>query len=130
MKQNTNQPLVKFKTIERAKKAKAEAAPAQCGQHTPLPWVTLDKYTNRQAVPIGSKIASSGGLAHNIFAEAHGHNCEANGQFIARACNSHYELLEALKDLVSVVAEIHPDADDLGGLEQARSAIAKAESNH
>lgn len=51
-------------------------------QHTPGPWVTLERYTNRQAVPVGRRRDS---MTHDIFAEAHGHNCEANAQLIAQA---------------------------------------------
>lgn len=56
---------------------------------------------------------------------------EANAAFIVRACNSHYELLEALKWLVSRIEPMEQDGSinipGVATLNQARAAIAKAE---
>lgn len=98
------------------------------GKHTPGPWKALDRYTNRQAVPVGCERPESGGLAHNIFAEAHGHNCEANARLIA----SSPELLQALESVMVFSSEHACECREVVGLQstcpfcQARAAIAKA----
>lgn len=54
---------------------------------------------------------------------------EANAEFIARACNSHYELLAACKTLLSIIHAQAAVVDSKfnNGIESARAAIAKAE---
>lgn len=47
--------------------------------------------------------------------------------FIVRACNSHYELLEALKGLVGWVDQVRDDP--AADMVKARAAIAKATPN-
>ena len=91
-------------------------------KHTGGPWVALERYTNRQAISIGRKIGS---MSHEIFAEAHGHNCEANARLIASAP----ELLEALELLVKEVECYCADnvaAKGLCGICSAKAALAKA----
>ena len=70
-------------------------------KHTDGPWVALERYTNRQAISIGRKIGS---MSHEIFAEAHGHNCEANARLIASAP----ELLEALELALATIHRLKP----------------------
>lgn len=51
---------------------------------------------------------------------------KGDGEFIARACNSHYELLEALKAMVEMYEEVQPAGGYQGYYEEAKAAIAKA----
>lgn len=53
-------------------------------------------------------------------------NAEANAAFVARACNSHEALLNALIDLHFVVSRAYDDPALDGFLERAEQAIAKA----
>lgn len=111
-------------------------------QHTPGPWECVH---NSWEV---STVYSHGG--HGVIAECPIDSgvCEetqyhleavkdANAEFIVRACNSHYELLEALKELVASIDRrwegsttrqrenaISPRTED--ALEAARTLIAKA----
>jgi hypothetical protein len=61
------------------------------------------------------------------------HICENNAKFIARACNSHYELLEALtlaeEALTGHINTLETELGvtlDKSAIEKARKAIAKA----
>lgn len=65
--------------------------------HTPLPWnvVTIDQSIGSIEAADGSAVAQTqirGTLRHPDHDER-----RANTDFIVRACNSHYELLEALE---------------------------------
>jgi hypothetical protein len=54
---------------------------------------------------------------------------EANTDFIIKACNNHYELLEALKQLEDVISGIEAEADNLGvDLSEARYWWVKAQA--
>jgi len=84
--------------------------------HTPLPWWQIR----------GQICSGTDYLDRTIVAfagEAPGTPTEANHAFIVRACNSHYELLEALDGLVDGVLN---DVDKAGRLRAAERAIAKA----
>jgi hypothetical protein len=87
-------------------------------QHTPLPW-TYEGFT--------SIFAPSGLAVANTRADHFGADrAQANAAFIVRACNSHYEMVEALETLLA-------DIDDQGyggvpstNLPMAQAALAKA----
>lgn len=100
-------------------------------KHTPGPWRTDENeirmghaYERRVLAPDGS----NGGC---VVAQLVGDDRIANAEFIVRACNSHYELLEALK-LVTYSLAWHVETQgngkrmDVMHLAQAREAIAKA----
>lgn len=53
---------------------------------------------------------------------------EANAAFIVKACNSHYEILEALKELVASYSVCVKKADQSEYIINAKEAIKKAES--
>jgi hypothetical protein len=91
-------------------------------KHTQGPWIAIERYTDRNAIPIGHKRAD-GAIA--IFAECNGlvgvtgdTEGDANAKLIAAAP----ELLAALQELVLAPNKIRPEKywDD------ARAAIAKA----
>jgi hypothetical protein len=88
-------------------------------KHTPLPWRyqdddTFDLLDNKRIV--GANLISPalvfGGLARES---------EANAEFIVRACNAHYEMLEALKSVRRYLEQINVTSHQLN------VAIAKAE---
>ena len=81
-------------------------------KHTPLPW-----YFGLNAV--GKE--SSSGEPDKLIALCEGENELGDAQFIVRACNAHYELLEACKALQMEAASRNC------GLKIADDAIAKAE---
>lgn len=76
--------------------------------HTPLPWAVNYKgsighiksiaETKKETgkYPLTPTVCRFKELAGVISKE----NAEANAEFIVRACNNHYKLLEALKDLM------------------------------
>lgn len=99
-------------------------------QHTPLPWRTNTIIEGRAiAIEAGRnthicQVAKDALLSHD--------ETNANAAFIVRACNSHYELLGALKDIrsrfASCIAQGNGEiAGDKEALARADSAIAKAE---
>lgn len=88
--------------------------------HTPLPW-----HVGMKPGPIiyDSKGGQIADMRECMLPELeHG----LNATFIVKACNSHYELLEALKELEELVtAHIGEEADIW--CRSSRAAIAKAE---
>lgn len=55
-------------------------------------------------------------------------NNQANATFIVKACNSHYELLEALKYITEICALPNMEWESLNNaVKQANQTIAKAE---
>lgn len=111
-------------------------------KHTILPWRVLSVTEGPNKVP---RIASAGGgiaiLCVNRYLGEPGPSKQevANAEFIVRACNSHDELLAALKaaerllmqiycdsecDRLTELREEHPSAWKL--IDQMRAAIQKA----
>ena len=101
--------------------------------HTPLPWTT------RKARPghdrdVGIVAPGCAGVIAECFeefrakGERHPEEAEANAEYIVRACNSHEELLEALRQIDNEAG--CPAAEYMPALpriwEIARAAIAKA----
>lgn len=96
--------------------------------HTPLPWERQS--TDCEGPDYGVSIIGSnlGGLVaaalpwSTEIEDGDFSRVEANAEFIVRACNSHYDLLEALQALVNSFEKHRPKKywDD------ARAAIAKA----
>lgn len=81
--------------------------PTEAQAHTPLPW-----YAKKNPKLSAVRAESDG----EYIAEMIG--SYANAAFIVRACNSHYELLEALEELTYV--------RNARTLRQARAAIERA----
>jgi len=99
-------------------------------RHTPTPWEVDNNNGAHGTCTIRHFRTSADGSFKAPFGEAiadlmgSSPEREANADFIVRAVNSHEAMVEALKTLVDIVAEIHPEADSLGGLDQARAALA------
>lgn len=107
--------------------------------YTALPWTYFVGNANgRGLIRIEGDISSEE-AGHHIASMARGAVSEANAAFIVRACNSHNDLLEALRGLCLGSAEMEQAlwgefSDDqmgtttfrLGALRNARAAIAKA----
>jgi hypothetical protein len=67
-------------------------------KHTPLPWLTTKHGTPAYSPQFG--VYAEGEPKDHCIVK--GDSAEADSEFICRAVNSHYELLEAL-----MVAEVH-----------------------
>jgi len=99
------------------------------GKHTPGPW------------SVGTGLRTSAGKGIGFIAEIKTlpnrdyQQMEANADFIVRACNSHDELLEALKECLKAVNTVIAFSDMAGHeslsfirvKKMAEQAIAKAE---
>jgi hypothetical protein len=96
-------------------------------QHTNIPWRTHPHaHAHVISVSSGRSVANCGGYTSNIKGEKAYEENEANADFVILACNAHYELLAALRDLLSI-AEMEGVVGDNTTLPAARAAIAKAE---
>lgn len=96
--------------------------------HTPGPWIATeyhDARDNSHGFEIGGHPDHNAGLSACVCS---GPDCEANAAFIVRACNSHAELLAALK----LAATMQEPADKIGRMiwsghmATIRAAIARA----
>lgn len=115
-------------------------------KHTPLPWKMVSApnfdngyvYTSIQPVNVDEEtmkpLAMVGGEYHvcrmsHTAAEWRFSYHRDNAAFIVRACNSHYDLLEALKELSDYYsADLASDfGNEAGRMRKALAAIAKAE---
>lgn len=120
--------------------------------HTPTPWTLIDngKYLEIKVPWDGRVVANkfSPSVVDMIAYEGNdGINGRANAEFIVRACNSHAQLVEALKSALAVIDDYlnyehngdpwvedaramgEMDIDDYsrdGSLEKARAALAAA----
>jgi predicted negative regulator of RcsB-dependent stress response len=65
-------------------------------QHSPLPWEKTHSVIFSSYV----KVASCRDFSEDLS--------KANAEFIVKACNNHYQLLEALKEAVSLVDAHYP----------------------
>jgi len=97
--------------------------------HTPLPWkerfcdICGPDCDDGDDLVLGC-VGRSYGLRSAEYGIVKNHTPEgkANAAFIVRACNSHYELLEALEDAVQCIEpDVYPSA-----YSAARAAISKA----
>ena len=106
-------------------------------KHTPLPWKVEPIYNNKTGeIQYYIKDINQDTIADLYFTRSidgetkffpHP-NSEANAAFIVRACNSHYELLEALKDLTDAIKDgMGKSAINLR-VSLAEEAIARAEA--
>ena len=105
-------------------------------KHTPGPW-EICKHGTPEAFPQYGVYAEGNQNDHVIVKGDNQENAEANAAFIVRACNSHYEMLEALKQYIRYMdANGMPVGDDDIRIlipselaRNARQAIEKAEGN-
>ncbi len=82
-------------------------------KHTSLPWLIFESYDEIKGPGIDS---SKAGISIILFGTKHEPDmgiqgrspkeAKANAKFIVKACNSHYKLLEALKDTLKLLEEI------------------------
>lgn len=89
--------------------------------HTPGPWEVPGTDGGEWVVCHKDKAGKRRTLAH-VYSEA-------DARLIMLACNSHYDLLAALKQALFVmesVASTHGYDTTIGAVPQARAAIAKA----
>jgi hypothetical protein len=99
--------------------------------HTPLPWrLRMNDSGMCNGVAVSATVLPPEPFTGPYIAEVG--SSRANAEFIVRACNSHEELLAALKALTVAcvsadsIEELPPEID--GSLiDAARAAIAKAE---
>jgi hypothetical protein len=93
-------------------------------KHTPTPWFAYQSLSeNTWTVQY-----SGGWIARVLDVEPHRHG-QANAEFIVRACNSHEDLLEALKLAHDHLAVTHIDIDGSKTKEllQIEAALDRAE---
>jgi hypothetical protein len=95
-------------------------------EHTPLPWCVFDEDGYYPGIESdggkGQSIVLYGESFEDCGVRGETHDqALVNAEFIVRACNSHYELLEALRGVVRVADRSTVEFD------AARAAIAKAE---
>lgn len=77
-------------------------------EHTPLPWETCQTFGgNNDAISIVADDRCIAAVWDRDW-QGNDHPVEANAAFITRACNSHYQLVEALADArQSLAVAIH-----------------------
>ena len=102
------------------------------GKHTPLPWEhvgygTIWPVSGEGSYPVAETFAHGSGKIKEDTIEFQ------NAEFIVKACNSHYEMLEALEHVLSGLeawVEITDDDDkrdsDNEAIWEARAVILKA----
>ena len=92
-------------------------------QHTQGPWEVVEESR-------GGKFMIFGPGSRDIVAsvsDVMGPACQANAEFIVRACNSHDDLLSVLDEILREVDEAYADGVPLPPWDsRARSAYAKA----
>ena len=96
-------------------------------KHTPLPWTT-DGRTLVQEVDGKSYWSGQPYIADCLISQSMREpgNTKANADFICRAVNNHYELLEACKAALQAMRTIEKDCHD-SAREQLKVTIARAE---
>lgn len=83
------------------------------GQHTPGPYITKGAFVKFDETGQGADVI--------------GWNAKANAAFIVKACNSHYELLNALKDLFEWSCYVNTGDAGNQAQQRAEAAIKNAE---
>lgn len=92
----------------------------ESSKHTPTPWRKAGQFATVQAP--GRACICDCGSRSDLTAQA-------NAEFIARACNSHADLLAALEEIIWITESQHGEDWDTAlpdALNIARAAIAKA----
>lgn len=90
--------------------------------HTPLPWATLLSDSRPpKIVQVGSK---QGFVAQMGFCEG---DRDKNAEFIVRACNNHYELLDACQQALNSLSDYNERHDVyFGVMDRLKDVIQKA----
>jgi len=93
-------------------------------KHAPLPYRYSDSLEEFGIVWAGNQ-ALFDASSNNLDSDTQ----RANAEFIVRACNSHYELLELVKDYKSLLFSDYVGSRDYSGgqLGKCEAAISKAE---
>lgn len=94
--------------------------------HTPLPWFVSRALIGQKSESL--RVVNGDGAVVALAKAARG-NKQANGEFIVRACNSHYESLEALEAARPYVANVvEADGAEFNrrDLQKIDAAIARA----
>ena len=94
-------------------------------KHSPLPWKLHSKAHAHIETSYGRSTAACGGVTDGQLEDGGQSENKANAKFILRACNSHYELVEALEQILAMaIADEKPQyrwhTEDI-----ARAALAK-----
>lgn len=86
------------------------------GKHAPIPWeIQKTKYEGEFIINATEQIKSVASVG-----------TQANAEFIVRACNSHYDLLEVCKEVRKHLSGVLTD-EQAKTRRQLEQAIAKAE---
>jgi hypothetical protein len=99
--------------------------------HTPLPWAAQPLETGDDAgvsiigSDLGGLVCASLPWPTEIDSGDYS-RVEANAVFIVRACNSHYQLVEALRDLLALAEIRYPTPAPNGQIARARAALSQA----
>lgn len=97
-------------------------------KHTPLPW-KIHQTEDRLPIPIIGKSCEFIAECSDDGSLIRASQAWDNARFIVRACNSHYELVEALEAILgdNMTPAGEPGHIDYGqACKMARSALAKA----
>jgi len=91
-------------------------------KHTPLPWVSKGRYIGgpMHMSYVGEVRDENGNWSDTA-------KSRDDAAFIVRACNSHYDLLEAAKWAEAAISPFSKDPAGKSGIAKLRAAIAKAE---
>ena len=125
-------PQEVFRTKAKAK-AWIESDTPPDRKHTPLPWKALEGVSSNGMI---SPDAATAIIADNedgwdiaaVWTDLPGMNGAENPKFIALACNSHYKLVEALRECITDDHATHRGPGRLRYItEIARAALAAAE---
>ena len=92
--------------------------------HTKGPW-KVDKVKNRLYGENNTSVIYN--FPPQVGPTDNDQEQEANAEFIVRACNSHYDLLEACEMMLRLIEGENLDEKFDGETEVLRDAIAKAE---
>lgn len=74
-------------------------------KHTELPWEEIEPHPGFVFVHPSNRALNTVERGGQCICELMGKDKEANAEFIVRACNSHDELLEALKDVYAILTD-------------------------
>ena len=97
--------------------------------HTPIPWKIAEYINNGRAIRRDTHAKNDND--QRLIVHVKSGNYDANARFIVRACNAHYDLIEALGYCIGFLTGEHSttEADKAEVLEYAYAAIAKVKAS-
>lgn len=97
-------------------------------KHTPGPWQVNKKVKTSVETAIDGQGINLIADCSDCDGERLRTEDEANAQFIVRACNSHYILLEACKFMLSEMIQVEPSSDlpEYEGYKKLRDILEQA----